>query len=112
MQCIQLCIPEICKELTSFSAKVRHNDNFMRPLGLPILCCFICLVNGKINTKYKKDSYVKEVLKEQLYFGWDGLTKEVFEYCQMTELTNACTEPLQRAEVKEVMIISHLKQLK
>ena len=44
--------------------------------------------------------------------GWEGLTKEVEEICQLVGLPNVCSQPLGRKEVEEAMVLHHLKEIK
>ena len=72
----------------------------------------ICLVTGIMNQEEENNSYVKQVLKKRLAFGWEGLTKEVIDCCQKVGLLNSCTEYIKREEVKEAVLISNMKVLK
>jgi exonuclease III len=73
----------------------------------------VCLVTRIMHMREEEeDSYAKLVLKEQLAMGWEGLTKEVEEICQRAGLPNAGLEFVDRGEVLEVMMYSHLKILK
>ena len=59
-----------------------------------------------------EESYAREVLREQLAMGWDGLTKEVVEICEEVGLPNACEEFVGREEVVEAMLYHNMKMLK
>ena len=74
----------------------------------------ICLVSRILflGEEGEESSYAREVLKEQLAMGWDGLTKEVIEICKEVGLPNACEVFVHRKEVVEAMLYSHLKTLK
>ena len=77
-----------------------------------IMCEKICLVTRLMNQDNEEDSYAQEILKEQMEMEWDGLTKEVMEFCKEIGLQNPCKEFLDRKEVSEAIMISHLKTLK
>ena len=72
----------------------------------------ICLVTRIMNQEDIEDSYAKEILKEQMAMGWEGLTKEVMQMCEEIGLPNPCTVFLNRQEVSEAVMYSHLKILK
>ena len=72
----------------------------------------ICLLTKIMNEEDEEDSYAKEILKEQMEMGWEGLTKEVMEMCEEVGLPNACTVYLKREEVSEAVMYNHLKILK
>ena len=72
----------------------------------------ICLVTKLMNQDSEEDFYAKEILKEQLEMGWEGLTKEVIRFCEEIGLPNPCQEYLNRQEVAEAVMYSHLKVLK
>ena len=65
-----------------------------------------------MNQDSEENSYAKEILKEQMAMGWEGLTKEVLKYCDEVRHPNPCTEYLNRKEVSEALLFSHLKILK
>ena len=73
----------------------------------------VCLVTRVMNLREEEeDSYAKEVLKEQLAMGWEGLTQEVVDICKNIGLPNACSEFIYREEVAEAVLYSHLQNLK
>ena len=72
----------------------------------------ICLVTKIMNEEDEEDSYAKEILKEQMEMGWEGLTKEVMKMCEEVGLPNACTVYLKRDQVSEAVMYNHLKILK
>ena len=77
-----------------------------------IMCEKICLVTRLMNQDNEEDSYAQEILKEQMEMEGDGLTKEVMEFCKEIGHQNPCKEFLDRKEVSEAIMISHLKTLK
>ena len=44
--------------------------------------------------------------------GWEGLTKEVEEICQLAGLPDACIHPLGRKEIEEAVVLHHLKEIR
>ena len=72
----------------------------------------ICLVTKVMNQEDEDDSLAKEILKEQIAMGWEGLTKEVIKFCDQVGLPNPCSEFLSRQDVSEALMFSHLKVLK
>ena len=77
-----------------------------------IMCEKICLVTRMMNQDNEEDSYAQEILKEQIAMDWDGLTKEVIKFCEEIGLPNPCEEFLDRKEVSQAIMFSHLKTLK
>ena len=67
---------------------------------------------GYMGEEDEEDSYAKEILKEQVEMGWEGLTKEVMKMCEEVGLPNACTVYLKRDDVSEAVMYNHLKILK
>ena len=72
----------------------------------------VCLVTRIVFCSDEDDSYARELLLEQITQGWKGLTQEVAEICRRVGLPNACLEYVQREEVTEAILNSHLKCLK
>ena len=72
----------------------------------------VCLVSRIMFFHTDEENYAREILQEQLRQGWKGLAQEVVEICQKIGLSNACLEYVQREEVAEAIMISHLKVLK
>ena len=72
----------------------------------------ICLVTRIMNQDNEEDTYAKEILKEQIAMEWEGLAKEVLKFCQEVGLSNPCEQFLNREEVSEAIMYSHLKTLK
>ena len=73
----------------------------------------ICVLTDIMHNKEEQDeNYAREVLKEQLEEGWEGLTKEVEEICQAAGLPNACKEYIHRKRVVDAIEIHHMKEVK
>jgi hypothetical protein len=72
----------------------------------------ICLVTRIMNQDNEEDTYAKEILKEQIAMEWEGLAKEVLKFFQEVGLSNPCEQFLNREEVSEAIMYSHLKTLK
>ena len=65
---------------------------------------WVCvLANILHNKEEQEENYAREVLREQLDQGWQGLTTEVAEICQQTGLPNACHKYIYRKEVVEAI---------
>ena len=71
----------------------------------------VCLVTRVMHVM-NEEGYAKEILQEQMDMKWDGLSKEVTEICDKLGLPDACTTFVQREEVTEAALYSHLKVLK
>ena len=72
----------------------------------------VCLVTSVLFKHTDDEIYARELLQEQLAFGWGGLTKEVEEICSAVGLPNACTQFISREKVLEHIKLSSLKKLK
>ena len=55
------------------------------------------------NKKDQEENYAREVLREQLDQGWQGLITEVAEICQQVGLPNACHKYVYRKELVEAI---------
>jgi hypothetical protein len=64
------------------------------------------------NKEEQEENYAREVLREQLEQGWEGLTTEVAEICQLAGLQNVCYKYICRKEVVEAIELHHLKEIK
>ena len=64
------------------------------------------------NKEEQEENYAREVLREQLDQGWQGLTTEVAEICQLAGLPNACYKYIHRKKVVEAIELHHLKEIK
>ena len=60
----------------------------------------------------QKENYARDVLKEQLEQGWEGLTIEVAEICHLAGLPDACHEFIPRKQVVEAIEIHHMIEVK
>ena len=60
----------------------------------------------------EQESYVRELLQEQLAMGWEGITKEVEGICITVGLPNACKVFVRREEALRNIKLSSLKKLK
>ena len=67
------------------------------------------ILHGK---EEQEENYAREILKEQMEQGWEGLTTEVAEICLMAGLQNVCKEHLNRKEVVEAIEFHHMKEVK
>ena len=72
----------------------------------------VCVVARILHLKEEQENYAREVLREQLDEGWEGLTREVDEICQLAGLSNVCHQFLGRKEVEEAMVNHHLKEIR
>ena len=73
----------------------------------------ICVVGEIFHKKgEQEENYAREVLKEQIEQGWEGLTKEVSEICQLAGLPNICEKFIHRKEVLDAMEVHHMKEVK
>ena len=59
----------------------------------------------------EKENFAREILLEQLQQGWQGLTTEVTEICQLTGLPNVFNQYLSREKIEDAMIHHHLKEI-
>ena len=64
------------------------------------------------NKEEQEENYAREVLREQLEQGWEGLTTEVAEICQLAGLQNVFDKYICRKEVVEAIELHHLKEIK
>ena len=72
----------------------------------------VCLVGDILHNKEEQEeNYAREVLKEQIEQGWDGLTTEVAEICQLAGLPNICHEFIHRKEVVEAIEVHHMMEV-
>ena len=60
----------------------------------------------------QEENYAREILQEQLFNGWDGITKEVQEICERVGLPDACHQYVSKEEIKTAMQLSNAKALK
>jgi hypothetical protein len=60
----------------------------------------------------QEENYAREILQEQLFNGWDGITKAVQEICERVGLPNACHQYDSKEEIKTAMQLSNAKALK
>ena len=73
----------------------------------------VCVVDNILHGKEEQEeNYAREILKEQMEQGWEGLTTEVAEICLMAGLQNVCKEHLNRKEVVEAIEFHHMKEVK
>ena len=64
------------------------------------------------NKKEQEENDAREVLREQLDQGWQGLTTEVAEICQAAGIPNACYKYINRKKVVEAIELLHMKEIK
>ena len=65
----------------------------------------VCLVTRILHLREEdSDSYAKEILKEQLDRGWEGLTSEVRHICKKVGLPDACQEYVYREEHRNLVL--------
>ena len=72
----------------------------------------LCVVSRILHTRKDEENYAREILTEQIAMGWEGLTKEVEEICQLAGLPDVCIHPLGRKEIEEAVVLHHLKEIK
>ena len=73
----------------------------------------VCVLTEILHNKEEQEeNYAREVLREQLEQGWEGLTTEVAEICQLAGLPNACHKYIRRKEVVEAIELHHMKETK
>ena len=73
----------------------------------------VCLLTEIMHNRVEQEeNYAREVLKEQLEEGWEGLTTEVSEICQLVGLPDACYEYIHRKAVVDAIEIHHMKEVK
>ena len=73
----------------------------------------MCVLDNILHNKEEQEeNYAREVLREQLDQGWQGLTTEVAEICQLAGLPNACHKYINRKEVVEAIELHHMKEIK
>ena len=64
------------------------------------------------NKEEQEENYAREVLREQLDQGWQGLTTEMAEICQQAGLPNACHKYIYRKEVVQKIELQNMKEVK
>ena len=72
----------------------------------------LCVVARILHRDEEKENYAREILLEQLKRGWQGLTTEVTEICQLTGLPNVCNQYLSREEIEDAIIHNHLIEIR
>ena len=72
----------------------------------------VCVVTRLMNTREDEENYARELLREQLEQGWDGLTGEVAHICLLAGLPNACLQYIPREEVVAAIQFHHMKCVK
>ena len=65
-----------------------------------------------MHTRKDEENYAREILAEQIAMGWEGLTKEVEEICQLAGLPDVCIHPLGTKEIEESVVLHHLKEIR
>ena len=58
----------------------------------------LCVASKIMNPMEEhKENYAREILREQQEQGWEGLTTEVAEICQLAGLPNVCKKYITEA---------------
>ena len=72
----------------------------------------VCVLAEIPHTKMEQEeNFDREVLREQLDQGWQGLTSKVAKICPQTRLPNACNKYIGRKDVMEVLELNHMKEI-
>ena len=73
----------------------------------------LCVVSKIMNPmEDQKENYAREILSEQQEQGWEGLTTEVAEICQLAGLPNVCKKYISRSDIVKAVELHHLKENK
>ena len=109
LQCLYCKLIYSCPDSTPIPS-IRGKAGFL-DMDHRIMIEKVCLVTRVMHVM-NEEGYAKAILQEQMDMKWDGLSKEVTEICDKLGLPDACTTFVQREEVTEAALYSHLKVLK
>ena len=64
----------------------------------------VCLITTILHCR-EKNNYARELLEEELFYGWAGITKEVQHICKEMGLPNATHQYISRDQAKQKLKI-------
>ena len=73
------------------------------------LCVAIKIMNP---VEEHEANYAREILREQQEQGWEGLTREVADICQLVGLPNVCKKYMSRSDIVKAVELHHLKEIR
>ena len=71
----------------------------------------VCLVTTTLHDR-EENNYAREILEEEIFQGWQGITKEVQDICKVMGLPDATKVRVGRKEAKEAMSLHNISIIK
>ena len=72
----------------------------------------ISVVARILHMREEQENYSREIMREQMEQGWEGITTEVADICRLAGLPNVCTQFITREEVVNAMVNHHLIEIR